>query len=88
MITFAAVSATPGVASATSATPLKAGVTYYAIGKPVCKAPKQHHSTCFAERRVLVKKGTPGAHAFRVAARACRGRRPPGRRRRSARPEG
>ena len=70
MITFAAVSATPGVASATSATPLKAGVTYYAIGKPVCKAPKQHHSTCFAERRVLVKKGTPGAHAFRVAAGA------------------
>jgi len=42
-----------------------AKTTEYAIGKPVCKAnPKPGHATCFAMRRVLVKRGTSGARPF------------------------
>jgi hypothetical protein len=44
-----------------------AGVTYYAIGKPVCKRAKPGHATCFAMRRVEVKRGTPGARPFKLA---------------------
>lgn len=36
----------------------------YAIGVPVCAPAKSGYATCFAERRVLVKKGTLGAEAF------------------------
>jgi len=39
----------------------------YAIGKPLCKAPTRRHFSCFAVRRVVVKKGTPGAQPFRIA---------------------
>jgi hypothetical protein len=56
---------TAGVAGAATGT--TAGTTYYAIGKPVCKPPKAGHFACFAVRRVEVKKGTPGALAYRVA---------------------
>ena len=46
----------------------------YAVGKPVCKAPKQlltaHKATCTALRRVLVKAGTKGALPFTPAAGA------------------
>jgi hypothetical protein len=44
-----------------------AGATYYAIGKPVCKQAKPGHATCFAMRRVEVKRGTPGARPFKLA---------------------
>lgn len=54
-----------GVAGAASDT--TPGVTYYAIGKPVCKQPRAGHAGCFAVRRVEVKKGTPGAMAYKVA---------------------
>ncbi len=60
--------ASPGLAA-----PLPAnspGVTYYAVGKPICKPPKPGHYSCFAIRRVEVKKGTPGARPYRVAAGA------------------
>ena len=50
-----------------------AGTTYYAVGKPLCKAPKVGHAACFAERRVSVKKGTPGARAFKLGAGATAG---------------
>ena len=46
----------------------------YAVGKPVCKAPKNlltaHKATCTALRRVLVKAGTKGARPFMPAAGA------------------
>src|SRR5436853_6723866 len=46
----------------------------FAIGKPVCKAPKNlltaHKATCTALRRVLVKAGTKGALPFTPAAGA------------------
>ncbi len=50
-----------------------AGTTYHAVGKPLCKAPKVGHAACFAERRVSVKKGTPGARAFKLGAGATAG---------------
>lgn len=47
---------------------------YYAVGKPVCQAPKHpstaHRATCTALRRVLVKAGTKGAQAFTPASGA------------------
>jgi hypothetical protein len=46
------------------------GVTYYAVGKRMCKAPKPGYYSCFAIRRVEVRKGTPGARPYRVAAGA------------------
>jgi subtilase family serine protease len=49
-----------------------AGVTYYAISKPICKPPKPGHSSCFAMRRVEVKRGTPGARPYELAAGARR----------------
>jgi hypothetical protein len=50
---------------ATSATAAgTAGVTYYAVGKPVCKTPAARHAACDSVVRVLVKKGTPGALPF------------------------
>jgi Subtilase family len=46
----------------------------YAVGKPVCKAPKNiltaHRATCTALRRVLVKAGAKGALPFTPAAGA------------------
>ncbi|HJQ74422.1 MAG TPA: S53 family peptidase [Gaiellaceae bacterium] len=46
----------------------------YAVGKPVCKAPKHlltaGNATCTAMRRVLVKVGTKGAQPFTPAAGA------------------
>src|SRR5579862_6656703 len=46
----------------------------YAVGKPVCKTPKNvltaHRATCTALRRVLVKAGTSGAKPFTPAAGA------------------
>jgi hypothetical protein len=46
----------------------------YAVGKPVCKQPKQlltaHRATCMALRRVLVKAGAKGALPFTPAAGA------------------
>jgi subtilase family serine protease len=46
----------------------------YAVGKPVCTAPKHlptaHQATCTALRRVLVKAGTKGALPFTPAAGA------------------
>jgi len=45
---------------------LAARTTYFAIGKPVCRPAKPGRATCFAMRRVLVKKGTPGARPFRL----------------------
>ena len=37
------------------------------MGVPVCKTqPKTGHAACFAMRKVIVKKGTPGAQAFVV----------------------
>ncbi len=47
-----------------------AATTQYAIGKPLCKAAKPGQATCFAERKILVKKGTPGARAFTPGAGA------------------
>jgi hypothetical protein len=38
----------------------------YAVGKPLCPRAKAARSSCFAERRVLVRKGTKGARAFAV----------------------
>jgi subtilase family serine protease len=46
-------------------------VTLYAVGKRACPAkPRPHTATCYAEIRELVKKGTPGARAFKMAAGA------------------
>ena len=46
-------------------------VTLYAVGKRACAAvPRPHTATCYAEIRELVKKGTPGARAFKRAAGA------------------
>jgi subtilase family serine protease len=53
-------------ANPAQAAPMKGG-TYYAKGVPLCKTPKKvNYSKCFAMKRVLVKKGTPGAQAFTV----------------------
>jgi hypothetical protein len=41
------------------------GTTGYAIGKPLCPAPKPGHMRCFSIRRVEVAKGTPGARPYR-----------------------
>lgn len=56
-------------ASAAVADPTFApGQTYYAIGVPVCQAPKHvGEARCFALRRVVVDQNTPGAFAFRPA---------------------
>ena len=55
-------------ASAQSVTPTTAstGSTYYAIGKPACPTAKRGFARCFAVRRVDVKKGTPGAQAYKL----------------------
>lgn len=46
-------------------------VTLYAVGKRACAAPRRAHTaTCYAEIRKVVKKGTKGAKAFKVAAGA------------------
>lgn len=48
-----------------------AGQTYYAIGVPVCKAPKHaREARCFAMRRVLVDERTSGALPFKPGAGA------------------
>jgi len=47
-----------------------ASTTQYAIGKRICKLPKPGHGSCFAMVRVVVKKGTPGARPFKLAAGA------------------
>jgi subtilase family serine protease len=61
-----AASSTAGAARSASST-----TTPYAINQRVCHPPKHSHtSTCFAEKRVVVKKGTAGARPFRVAAGA------------------
>jgi len=45
--------------------------TYYAISKRICPTPKKVRvAACFAEKRVLVKKGTKGARSFTPAAGA------------------
>jgi subtilase family serine protease len=64
MMAVVAVLAVPAVASAST--------TYYAIGKPVCRGVKKGSPlpVCLAEKRVLVKKGTNGAHAIKLAAGA------------------
>lgn len=59
-----------GATAATAATVLRPGVVYYAVGKPYCRPAKPADATCFAIRRVLVKKGTPGALPFELAAGA------------------
>lgn len=46
-------------------------VTLYAVGKRACSAaPRPHTATCYAEIRKVVKKGTQGARAFKLAAGA------------------
>lgn len=51
--------------------PAAKSVTYYAVGKRVCKIVKKPDvAGCFAMVRKTVKKGTKGAHAFRRAAGA------------------
>ena len=43
------------------------------MGKRACAAPKRAHTaTCYAEIRKVVKRGTKGAHPFKVAAGATR----------------
>ncbi|MGA2211038.1 MAG: hypothetical protein ABSH30_15535 [Acidimicrobiales bacterium] len=65
--------AAPGAAaSITHRAAGSVGVTYYAVGKPLCKLPKPGHASCDAIRRVEVKKGTPGAEAYRLPAGALR----------------
>lgn len=44
--------------------------TFYAVGKRLCKPPKIGHVACLAVRRVVVKKGTPGARTFHAGAGA------------------
>jgi subtilase family serine protease len=57
--------------AATTAGPSYAGAgTYYAVGKRACKPAKSGYSACFADRRVLVKKGTAGARAFKISSGA------------------
>jgi hypothetical protein len=64
---------TPGAAaSVTHGAAQSAGVTYYAVGKPLCKLPPPGHASCDSIRRVEVKKGTPGAEAYRLPAGAVR----------------
>ncbi|MGO9557557.1 MAG: PKD domain-containing protein [Acidimicrobiales bacterium] len=58
------------VTSVGATRPAAAGSTYYAIGKPLCKPPKPGYFSCYAIRRVEVKKGTPGAKPFKLAAGA------------------
>jgi hypothetical protein len=60
------------LAALVSAAAAHAGITpLYAVGKPVCKTPKNsltaHRMTCTALRRVLVKVGTKGARQFTPA---------------------
>jgi subtilase family serine protease len=40
--------------------------TKYAIGVPICQPATPGHSTCFAMRKVVVSKSTPGARRFVV----------------------
>ena len=41
-------------------------VTRYAVGKRACTVPaRPHTATCYAEIRTVVRKGTPGARAFK-----------------------
>jgi subtilase family serine protease len=43
-------------------------VTRYAVGQRACSAPaRPHTATCYAEIRTVVRKGTPGARAFKEA---------------------
>jgi subtilase family serine protease len=61
-------------ASAASATPSTKTTTGFAVGERLCQPQKQQpgvrDAECFAMRRVLVKKGTPGARPFKLAAGA------------------
>lgn len=41
-------------------------LTEYAIGKPICAPAKRGYSTCFAIRKVIVRRGTPDAVPFVV----------------------
>jgi subtilase family serine protease len=59
------------VAAASTTHTASKTATYYAIGKRICKTPKKARTAaCFAEKRVLVKKGTKGAKPFVRAAGA------------------
>jgi len=57
--------ATPGAAAAI---PGSTPGTHYAKGVPICRKPKRGHRGCFAMRRVVVSKGTAGAHPYTVNA--------------------
>jgi subtilase family serine protease len=60
-----AMTATATAASgASSAKPHTGGTTLYAIGAPACDAAPAGQARCFAVRRVLVGKNTPGARPF------------------------
>jgi len=68
----AAMTAAATAATRTAGSPAQPhSVTLYAVGKRACAAvPRPHTATCYAEIRELVKKGTPGARAFKRAAGA------------------
>jgi subtilase family serine protease len=67
---LAALSCAALAASLLAAPAALAGTTNYAVGKPLCKQPKAGEATCLAVRRVVVKKGTRGAQAFKPGAGA------------------
>jgi hypothetical protein len=64
----AAPAASARVSASSSQTSAK--TTYWAVGRRVCKLPKRGQAACDAMVRVLVKKGTPGARPFELAAGA------------------
>lgn len=68
VLAFVAVPAASASGAPRTQPPNSPGVTYYAIGKPLCKPAALGHFSCFAIRRIEVKKGTPGARPYQVAA--------------------
>jgi subtilase family serine protease len=68
----ATMTATATAATRTAGSPAGPhSVTLYAVGKRACSAaPRPGRATCYAEIRKVVKKGTQGARAFKLAAGA------------------
>ncbi|MGC9962667.1 MAG: hypothetical protein ABSE47_12315, partial [Acidimicrobiales bacterium] len=62
LVSFSMASA--GGSAAASGTPKS--VTEYAVGRPICAPAKRGYSSCFAIRKVIVRRGTPGAVPFLV----------------------
>ena len=61
----------PKAAVASTTRTASSSQTYYAVNRRICKTPnKRRVAACFAEERVLVKKGTKGARAFVLASGA------------------